>query len=49
MSFECEECEKDAVGLIKVNTKTLHLCRLHYRKGIEEYAEWMDEKRLLPA
>lgn len=48
-TFSCEVCERDAVGLIKVEGTTRYLCRAHYRDGIEEYADVMSEHRLLPA
>lgn len=47
-AFNCDECENSAVGLLKVNGETRYLCRMHYRNGIQEYAEVLDKKRLLP-
>jgi len=47
--FECDQCSKGAVGLIKINETSKYLCRYHYRKGIEAYVEAMDNHRLLPS
>jgi len=47
--FECGECDRGAIGLVKVHGSTLYLCRVHYRDAIEEWAEVMDTHRLLPA
>jgi len=46
--FGCNECERNAVGLVKVSGTTLYLCQSHYRQAIREYAEELSEKRLLP-
>ena len=47
-TFDCTECDRGAVGLVKVRGNTLYGCNYHYRKAIEEYADVMDDNRLLP-
>jgi len=44
----CDECDRESVGLIKFSETTKYLCNSHYRKAIEEHAELIEEKRLLP-
>lgn len=46
--FGCEECDRNAIGLIKVENNTLYLCRYHYRKARSEYKPAIDESRLFP-
>jgi len=48
-NFDCQECDRGAIGLVKVHENTLYLCRVHYRDAIQEWAEVMDEHRILPA
>lgn len=46
--FECQECDREPVGVIKTDESSHYLCRYHYRKGMEKYSETMTEHRLLP-
>jgi len=47
-AFTCHECDRNAVGVIKTDDATRYYCQSHYRDAIREYAEIINEKRLLP-
>lgn len=47
-AFDCAECDRNAVGVVKVDGTTRYLCQSHYRSAIAEYAPAIEDKRLLP-
>jgi hypothetical protein len=45
--MDCNECDKQAVGVVKTDETSLFLCQLHFRKAREEYGPAIKETRLL--